>query len=322
MKRVLHFTIFILYFTFFCNAQNLVPNPSFEDTLSCPTDQDQLYKVKPWFRPTMGTPDYFNQCYHSTSPTPMGIPLNFFGHQYARTGNAYAGEYVVYNKKYQFINMEYIETRLIDSLKPGNKYFVTFYVSLGDTCNLATNRMGAYLSKDSLYNYSTLSTLNVTPQIENPVDSVIADKINWIKISGTYIARGGEKFIAIGDFYDYSSNTVDSLSSGIGGMYYYIDDVSVTLDTTTGINESEVQALKFDVYPNPTSEKITIRISDPGKYKLQLFNTLGEEVFSEQKIISSARAEIDISQLPPGIYIVQLSNSTALGRSKIIVEKK
>jgi hypothetical protein len=39
-------------------AQNLVPNYSFEDTLSC--DIPQIYNSPPWFNPTGQSPDYYN----------------------------------------------------------------------------------------------------------------------------------------------------------------------------------------------------------------------------------------------------------------------
>ena len=43
---------------------NLVPNPSFEDTLNC--DSFQIYQAGfPWFNPTDCTPDY----YYGLSPT-------------------------------------------------------------------------------------------------------------------------------------------------------------------------------------------------------------------------------------------------------------
>jgi hypothetical protein len=33
-------------------AQNLVPNPSFEDTIHCPTDYGYITQAKEWFNPT------------------------------------------------------------------------------------------------------------------------------------------------------------------------------------------------------------------------------------------------------------------------------
>src|SRR5437762_305023 len=80
-------TTFLFFFTScFAHAQNLVQNPSFEDTVSCPNAFDQMYRAAGWssFR---GTPDYFNGCAQNTSTS---VPVNTWGYQPTYDGNAYA----------------------------------------------------------------------------------------------------------------------------------------------------------------------------------------------------------------------------------------
>jgi len=303
-------------------GQNLVPNPSFEDTLSCPDDQDELYKAPPWFRPTFNTPDLFNKCYHSSSPTPVGVPNNFEGHQYARTGNGYAGFAIIFNKSYPTdIGAEYIEVRLIDSLKAGKNYTITFYVSLGDTSAWATNRVGAFISKDSIFNYSTTVELPYSPQIENPIDSELTNKIDWVPISGTYKATGGEKFITIGDFYNYPGNAFDSLPTGVNYTYYYIDDVSVTLDSGEGIQNFS-NSLVFSVFPNPASTNLTIQTSlSEHPVSITMLNLLGQNISQTQPPVQSFYS-VDVGDLAKGVYIVQVQDlrNGAVGRQKIVVQ--
>src|ERR1035438_3040495 len=148
-------------------SQNLDPNPSFEDTLHCPISQAQIYDAPPWFDPTADTPDYFNSCYSGTSNAPVGVPKNFEGYQFARTGVAYAGFFAAGYFFFPDNRRDYIEARLLDSLKAGKKYYVEFYVSLSDSSIWAIDFIGAYLSKDSIYDYSTIDTLPFIPQIEN-----------------------------------------------------------------------------------------------------------------------------------------------------------
>src|SRR6266446_5014729 len=108
--------ILILIFLFIipCRifSQNLVPNTSFEMYSSCPTNQDQVYLAVPWVKPNINTPDYFNSCYSGPPPGP-GVPINFPGHQFARTGQAYCGFGSLHNSSN---SREYIEVRLADSL--------------------------------------------------------------------------------------------------------------------------------------------------------------------------------------------------------------
>ena len=58
VKTILIVSFFILSGSL--DAQNLVPNPSFEDYTSCPTSVAQITLATPWVTPTTGSPDYFN----------------------------------------------------------------------------------------------------------------------------------------------------------------------------------------------------------------------------------------------------------------------
>ena len=71
-------------------AQNLVPNPSFEDTVSCPDNLAQIDKAVGWSSYRI-TPDYFNSCSSASAFPSVSVPSNQWGTQSAKTGNAYAG---------------------------------------------------------------------------------------------------------------------------------------------------------------------------------------------------------------------------------------
>ena len=68
-------------------AQNLVPNPSFEEFTTCPTTLGigGPLQCTPWF--SYNSADYFNVCGGFNT----GVPNNAFGFQEARTGVAYVG---------------------------------------------------------------------------------------------------------------------------------------------------------------------------------------------------------------------------------------
>jgi capsule polysaccharide export protein KpsE/RkpR len=71
-----------------------------------------------------------------------------------------------------------------------------------------------------------------------------------MKVEDSFYADGGEQFMTIGNYDDdehIDTFFVGGLTGGIifkEHSYYYIDDVSVTLDTTTGIAEIEKPNLK------------------------------------------------------------------------------
>ena len=217
------FLFFLFVSPLFPAAQNLVPNPSFESYISCPTTLlHQIDRCNDWFNPTGATPDYYNSCSVSVY---ADIPLNIYGFQNERTaGNAYTG-ISLYSINPN--DREYVEVKLTQSLVAGKKYCVTFYVSCADSSELATSRLGIYLSNDSALGYFS-DTLAFQPQVENMFGNIISDSVGWVKISGIYSAAGGEKFLTIGNFYDDAGTDTLRIKQGIYRYsYYFIDDVSL-----------------------------------------------------------------------------------------------
>lgn len=220
------YCFFLLIYGSVFNAQvNLVPNPSFEVYKACPsTGVNDLDSVPPW-KGTNGSSDYFNVCGLSL----MKIPYVLGDFQYARTGNAFAGQYFLngYGNNYR----EYIQVPLINSLIGGKCYLVKFYVNLpGVYSKFACNNIAAYLSVNSFTNMAsplTPNVVSVTPQVISYNNPIISDTLNWVEIGGTFLANGGEKFLSIGN-YKSDQNTDTIIKHGNNAIaYYFIDDVSV-----------------------------------------------------------------------------------------------
>jgi gliding motility-associated-like protein len=240
MKKILLiFSFFIFHFSLITcvKAQNLVPNASFENLSSCPTDQGQIDRAIPWYSPTyygsLPMSDVFNSC---VPPPPFGmsgIPLNGWGYQYPRTGKGYAGACVFAN---YMAGSEYISIKLDSVLETGKNYCINYYVSLSnyDTTiqpnggsTYAIDCMGLYISDTTIHLY-TYSTIPVVPQIINPAGVFLSDTVNWMLVSGVYSANGGEQYITIGNFKDSASTNYIQISYSHSNLtYYYIDDVSV-----------------------------------------------------------------------------------------------
>lgn len=77
-------------------AQNLVPNPSFEDTVHCPIGQGLIDEAQGWYHAGYSV-DYFNPCANASGAS-NGVPNNWVGSQLAYDGNSYVGmvTYVVF----------------------------------------------------------------------------------------------------------------------------------------------------------------------------------------------------------------------------------
>lgn len=220
--------ILLLFFLHFqVQGQNLVPNPSFEDYSQCPNSQDQLDRAVGWFKPTANSSDYFNACFPDMV-FGQDVPHNFLGYQNARTGNAYAGFCPYYYCSGDC--REYISTQLIQPLEANVRYCVSFYVSLADSSLDAIAPIGAYFSNVQINDQSSITNLPYTPQINYTIQP-LRDTMNWMLITGSFVATGGENYIIIGTFSSDAQLQIDTVRDNGQpiqiGAYYYVDDVSV-----------------------------------------------------------------------------------------------
>jgi hypothetical protein len=313
--KIIFLPFLSILFFFSLQGQNLVPNPSFEDTVQCPTPFSQLQFASGWVSPNGYSPDYYHSCANSSNPN-YGVPNNYYGFQNARTGIAYGGIFLPVAAGNDL--REYAQIQLIDTLVSGVEYIVKFYVSLADSSEYSVNAIGAYLSKNAISSPS-LKVFNVTPQIvNNSTTNPLTNKNIWYEILDTLIAVGGEEYITIGNFEADSTADTTSVSGGStsGEAYYYLDDVSIE-PKPNSINYMDVNnILKF--YPNPTSNILNIKISKTGCYTIQLLDVLGNVVSNKKTV--KGDSVLHVEKYPNGIYFIQLSNENEiLTTSKIII---
>ncbi len=203
------------------NAQNLVPNPSFEEYTECPIDcnEGEPLQCTPWTRGNDGTPDYFNTCAWGNP----GVPGNCVGNQWPVSGKAYVGLLArINNHNWR----EYIQAPLNVPLIADSAYLVSFYISLADNQYCGIQPFGALFTINPPA-YTGLDVLDYTPQVEVNGD-FLSENEEWILISRCFVAEGGEQFITIGNFRDDDHSPVDTdCVFGNNVAYYYLDSVSV-----------------------------------------------------------------------------------------------
>lgn len=201
-----------VFFSFILNGQiNLVPNNSFEDTIgSC---QSQMgisnlgSKIKHWYTCYYGsTPDCYNSCSNLiTYPAPSTVPYSCRTYQFPQHGQAFIGlwTYELTNlPDSAYIESENIAVKLTTTLKSNSCYYAEFYANLGNISTVATNQMGLLISTN-IYTTTTGSFTNsIQPQIQWDTTKYFTDTLNWVKVSGKFIAQGGEQYLTIGNFKD------------------------------------------------------------------------------------------------------------------------
>ena len=272
-------SIFISLFSFAAFAQlNLVPNPSFEKLSSKPKTVGELSKAAPWVSPTAGTADLF---FKGAKDPLISTPDNQLGSQMARTGDNYAGAIFFKNKEDN--SREYLQIELSQELEADEVYCFDMYVSLAELSKYAIDRIGVYFS-DKKISFNNWAPIAVKPNIENGEKRMLTNMDDWTLICGQYTAKGGEKFITIGNFYPNIETNVEKVKkpSTIKGnqteySYYYIDDVALyNTDSVEGNCACEKRLTAGSNRMNYVYSKVTV-----------------EEKKEEEKVVTSPRQLIN-----------------------------
>lgn len=252
-----------------------MPNPSFEDTIYCPNGINDLQAQASWFNPTLATPDYYNACASNGS----GVPANDFGYQEAQDGNGYSG-IVTYGQTPTTTNYrEYLEVELLEQLVAGKTYYWCIHVSLLDSADYASNNIGISLTNSQLSNFSSEEMLNSSIYWNST--EIIIDNTHWTKLSGSFIANGGEKFLTIGNFYtqfNTSFQQVNSFSLNGNAAYYYVDNVYLGLEACTEVI-LEVPNI-FTPNNDGLNEIFTFKeVQGINNYSISIYNRWGNRVY-------------------------------------------
>ncbi|MGB0423951.1 MAG: T9SS type A sorting domain-containing protein, partial [Flavobacteriales bacterium] len=93
------------------------------------------------------------------------------------------------------------------------------------------------------------------------------------------------------------------------------DAVLVTVEICVGIEENN--NLGFNISPNPANEVLLIS-STQTNLDCKLFDGLGKLVLNEQ--ITGFQKNINLADLPNGIYTVHLSNGTQVSSQKLLIQ--
>ncbi len=210
-------------FFLFGQAQiaNYVSNGSFESLNSY--SATSLYNVVNYWQPI----DTGKGCdYLATLLPPFKNAPYALGFQYPRTGNNYVLIQLFH------VTRSYPRNRLKQPLKAGTTYCVKFYVVNTNHTPHAIGSFGAYFGGSTL---DTITQCNVAltylqPQVEHPKQPIITDTLNWVPITGTFVAQGHEKYMVIGNFRsDADTDTLlinPTYLPSIGNVVC-LDDVSV-----------------------------------------------------------------------------------------------
>jgi hypothetical protein len=97
----------------------------------------------------------------------------------------------------------------------------------------------------------------------------------------------------------------------------------VTKPWLAGVNELKIKNEQLNVYPNPSHGIFTIEQRAKNESEvIEVYNVLGEKVYSNYQISKSSNYQIDLTAQPTGIYFYRVisETGTVIGEGKLIKE--
>ena len=244
--------LLIILFIPFARAQNLIPDSSFEQNKSIPTDFSAINNSNYWNMPTQGTSDLFCVCDRRQKKYSLvDVPQNPMGYQFPHSGTCYAGIFAFSHDKYR----EYIQTPLTKPLEKGKRYVFSIYLSLADYSRTFIDQLGVCFLMDKVkYNSSNVIT-DLNPVYLKIDDEVGKEVEDWHRVIVTYKANGGERYLLLGSFditkikktkYKAPKEIKSRINqSSERDAYYFIDDVSLV--ETNSLEEELINIVKTEL---------------------------------------------------------------------------
>lgn len=266
--------------------KNLVPNGSFENFRK---KSGSIKQAIPWQQ--IASVDYYQEPISNDTSSSKG----------ARTGDCYAG--LRFQKKYK----EFVQVKFAEPLHRGTTYEYEMYIRLAFWSNASLKSFGALFSKIGYKSKADAVKSSIVDSVCKK-GSFIND-YKWFKISGKYLADGGEKYLTIGNFSPNVKKDMIRLNIfklGFKEAYYFIDDISLikAKEVVEKVKVEIVGSFNVDAQDSVLEVKNNIKVGE----KVQLKNIFFEngryyllpESYSElnklvQYLLRNPRMEVQIN---------------------------
>lgn len=201
-----------------------------------------------------------------------------------------------------FSNPNYGVIKLQEISSPG--YFNRIVFSVHDSIN------DIYLSPNMIYAGSSpqLPDQHFLKSIDNGQAWFTQNCSESGGISADYILKINMANDSVG--FALGQNNIYKTANGGGAL---VQQVGTQYTALKELSENDI----LHIFPNPSSENLTIQINSSENFFLKIYNLLGEEIRSENMVQIN---DLDVSDFPKGIYIFRISVGNNNYFEKVIIE--
>jgi hypothetical protein len=293
-------------------AQNLVPNWSFEEHTLCPDDYGQVERATDWHKSLVNNvPQYHTEYYNACGLPAFGVPSNSGGFQETSTGQAYVSE-VTLAPSVMSNYRENIYVQLIAPLFVGKTYDVSFKVSPNDNCRRTSNNWGVKFSTTPSFPIDGISQVYTS--------NIISDQTVWTEVNGSFVADSAYAYVCLGNFFedDQTLTLISCPSCSFDLFGYYLDDVCVTEQDGNEAGNCLVEYAPVGI--TPVEHPLTLSVWTMGVEaivqfngslsrdgSIAMFDASGRKIRTIVVPKGSTEQRCDISSLAPGVYLLNIS---------------
>jgi len=312
-------TIVLVFSSVLCSwGQNLVPNGSFEEGVTCPTfignfDIDILdwYTSAINFNGFLPTPEWYHTCSEQESFSPPDVA---FGSQFPFDGNGYAG-FVTYSIiGFDTNYREILGVPLNSPLVVGESYLVNFKLGrlVSQGTSIASNNIGFHFTTEQFFQYPDFPINNA----HFTVDTVLDLNGEWLEINELFVADSAYNYFHLGNFYNDENTTAEIQDEGAGAAYYVVDQIEISQILSDNSSQFMDGIL---IYPNPSQGTFTLlhKRKEPIS-NIRMFDLTGQ-LIEEFNLRNESSKQVLNFQEKCGTYMLEISTAKTIHYAKIII---
>jgi hypothetical protein len=197
--------------------------------------------------------------------------------------------------------------------------------------------------KDSCGHETVVSSAHKTMHLAMSKGTGTAWNLSWegyegFLVSSYFIYRGTSKTdLILLDAVSGSANQYVDNSAPSGDVYYQLEVIrpspcnpateynasrsNIVTNSPIGIHENSAESFVFTIYPNPTSDVITITMEKlmAKSMTLNIYNALGALV--KTATIEQTNQQLNINDLNNGFYTIELRSTNGMAKQKLTIQK-